>query len=77
MQMYKVTAKAAPALFPVGCRFAASMAEARVRRTELMEQFNLPKKFVHVEPVDVLTQKAELLGFINGLLKTYDKEPTQ
>ena len=75
MQMHKVTVKPPPSFGIVACRFAASMAEARVRRTELMEQFNLPKKFVHVEPIDVPTQKAELISFINGLLKTYDKAP--
>lgn len=73
MQIYKITATAAPSFHPVACRFAGSMADARTKRNELMERYGLSKKLVHVEPVEALTQKAELLGFINDLLKTYDK----
>lgn len=74
MRLHKITAVDPISNAPLACRFAASMAEARVRRNELMEKLELQKKFVHVVETNVLTQKPDLLAFINGLLEGYDRK---
>jgi hypothetical protein len=59
---------------PGAKRYAATNADARSTRDELVEQLGCKKKDVEIEQVDVPTAKAELLGFINGLCKETDEE---
>ena len=59
---------------PGAKRYAATNADARSTRDELVEQLGCKKKDVEIEQVDVPTAKAELLDFINGLCKKTDEE---
>ena len=53
-------------------RYAATNADARTKRDELMALLNRKKKDVEIEQVDVPTAKADLLEFINGLCAELD-----
>lgn len=59
---------------PGAKRYAATNADARTTREELVEQLGCKKKDIEIEQTDVPTVKAELLDFINGLCKKLDKE---
>lgn len=59
---------------PGAKRYAATNADARTTREELVEQLGCKKKDIEIEQTDVPTAKAELLDFINGLCKELDKE---
>lgn len=59
---------------PGAKRYAATNADARSTRDELVEQLGCKKKDVEIEQVDVPTAKAELLGFINELCTELDEE---
>ena len=58
---------------PGAKRYAATNADARTTREELVEQLGCKKKDIEIEQTDVPTAKAELLDFINGLCKELDK----
>lgn len=59
---------------PGAKRYAATNADARTTREELVEQLGCKKKDIEIEQTDVPTAKAELLDFINGLCKELDEE---
>ena len=59
---------------PGAKRYAATNADARTTREELVEQLDCKKKDIEIEQTDVPTAKAELLDFINGLCKELDEE---
>lgn len=67
MRCYQVTG-------PGVKRYAATNADARTTREELVEQLGCKKKDIEIEQTDVPTAKAELLEFINGLCKELDKK---
>ena len=67
MRCYQVTG-------PGAKRYAATNADARATRDELVEQLGCKKKDVEIEQVDVPTAKAELLEFINGLCAELDEK---
>lgn len=53
-------------------RYAATNADARALREELMAEFKVKKKDVEVVQAEVPTAKADLLGFLNDMLKPRD-----
>lgn len=59
---------------PGAKRYAATNADARTKRDELVEQLGCKKKDVEIEQAEVPTAKAELLEFINGLCAELDEE---
>lgn len=59
---------------PGAKRYAATNADARTTREELVEQLGCKKKDIEIEQTDVPTAKAELLDFINGFCKELDEE---
>ncbi len=59
---------------PGAKRYAATNADARTKRDELVEQLGCKKKDVEIEQVEVPTAKAELLEFINELCVELDEE---
>lgn len=59
---------------PGAKRYAATNADARSTRDELVEQLGCKKKDVEIEQVEVPTAKAELLEFINELCKELDED---
>lgn len=59
---------------PGAKRYAATNADARTTREELVEQLGCKKKDIEIEQTDVPTAKAELLDFINGLCKELDED---
>lgn len=67
MRCYQVTG-------PGAKRYAATNADARATRDELVEQLGCKKKDVEIEQVEVPTAKTELLEFINGLCKELDED---
>ena len=67
MRCYQVTG-------PGAKRYAATNADARTTRDELVEQLGCKKKDVEIEQVEVPTAKAELLEFINELCKELDED---
>lgn len=67
MRCYQVTG-------PGAKRYAATNADARAKRDELVEQLGCKKKDVEIEQVEVPTAKAELLEFINELCAELDEE---
>lgn len=54
-------------------RYAATNADARAKRDELVEQLGCKKKDVEIEQAEVPTAKADLLEFINGLCAELDE----
>jgi len=67
MRCYQVTG-------PGAKRYAATNADARAKRDELVEQLGCKKKDVIIEQTDIPVTKAELLEFINGLCAELDEE---
>lgn len=65
MRAYKVSAG-------IHIRLAASQADARAKRDELVDKFNFKKKDVLIEELELPTGKAELLPAINELLSAHD-----
>lgn len=56
-------------------RYAKSVAHARELRDELVEQFGLRKKDVSIDDeVEIPTNKADLIDFLNQLLAEFDPE---
>ena len=50
-------------------RVAASEAEARITRQQMLETNpDLKKRDLLIEPMDIPTTKPELIAFVNGLL---------
>ena len=70
MRCYQVTG-------PGAKRYAATNADARTKRDELVEQLGCKKKDVEIEQVEVPTAKAELLEFINGLCAELDEKEAE
>ena len=69
MNLVKVT-------LPGKCeRYCGSMAEGREYRLIMMNEFQVPKKSILVEPATILTSKPDLIGFLNGLLTRIDATP--
>jgi hypothetical protein len=58
---------------PGAKRYAATNADARNKREELVEQLGCKKKDVEIAQVEVPTAKAELLDFINELCTELDE----
>lgn len=58
---------------PGAKRYAATNAEARATRDDLVELLGCKKKEVEFEQTDVPTAKAELLAFINSLCAELDE----
>ena len=67
MRAYKVTAAG------LGFRFAASQADARAKRDELVEKFEIKKSKVEIEEIEIPTGKAGTLEFINEVAQEADK----
>jgi hemoglobin-like flavoprotein len=59
---------------PGAKRYAATNADARTKRDELVEQLGCKKKDVEIEQAEVPTAKADLLDFINELCTELDEE---
>lgn len=59
---------------PGAKRYAATNADARTTREELVEQLGCKKKDVEIEQTDIPVAKADLLEFVNGLCKELDKK---
>jgi hypothetical protein len=57
---------------PGAKRYAATNADARTTREELVEQLGVKKKDIEIEQTDIPVAKAELLKFINGLCANPD-----
>lgn len=72
MRLYKVIAK--PEDQVLGIRFAGSMAEVKTAKAALMEQFDLTKKQVDHEEVELPTGKQGTLEFLNELCAGFDLE---
>lgn len=52
---------------PGAKRYAATNADARAKRDELVERLGCKKKDIEIEQAEVPTAKADLLEFINSL----------
>lgn len=59
---------------PGAKRYAATNADARAKRDELVEQLGCKKKDVEIEQAEIPTAKAELLEFVNGLCAELDEK---
>ena len=70
MRAYEVTAKNGSQTH--GVRFGSTQADARAKRDELVEQFNVKKSSVTIDEVEIPTSKAELLEFINDMAAKSD-----
>lgn len=62
---------------PGAKRYAATNADARAKRDELVEQLGCKKKDVEIEQAEVPVAKAELLEFINGLCTELDEKEAE
>lgn len=71
MRAYRVTATDTGTTL-VATRYAATQADARAKRDELMAAFSLKKQGVVIEELDIPTAKADLLEFINELAAQAD-----
>lgn len=58
----------------LGTRYAGTQADARATRDELMSKFGVKKKDVSIKEIEVPTDKAGLLEFINGVAAAADLE---
>ena len=65
MRCYKVEAPGCVRLAPTG-------GEARAYRQAMVEERDIKKKDVDINPVELKTAKPELLSFLNGLLEYLD-----
>lgn len=70
MKAYKVQAVEGDVV--VATRYAGSQAQVRELRDQLMEQFDVKRKQVSSEEVEIPTGKAELLEFINTVAAEAD-----
>lgn len=70
MRAYKVTASDGET--DLGFRFGTTQSDAKTKRDELMEQFDVKKSAVSIEEVEIPMAKAELLEFINELAAGQD-----
>jgi hypothetical protein len=68
MRAYKVEAEGH------GFRFGSTQADARAKRDELVEKFEVKKSKVTIEEVEIPTGKADLLEFVNNLAEQQDAE---
>lgn len=57
-----------------GKRFGATQADARAKRDELVEKFDVKKSTIEIEEIEIPAGKADLLEFINTLAAESDKE---
>lgn len=57
---------------PGAKRYAATNADARATRDELVEQLDCKKKEIEIEQTDIPVAKTDLLKFINGLCAELD-----
>ena len=62
---------------PGAKRYAATNADARAKRDELVERLGCKKKDIEIEQTDIPVAKAELLNFINELCIELDEEPKE
>lgn len=58
---------------PGAKRYAATNADARTTREELVEQLGCKKKDIEIEQTDIPVAKADLLEFINTLCVESDR----
>ena len=58
-------------------RYVASVAEGRVMRELMMEEFKVPKKAVTITPETIPTNKEDLIAFVNELLVRIDAHGAQ
>lgn len=72
MRAYKVVAKDGDTV--LGTRYAGTQADARAKRDELVEYFNVKKNQVETEEAEIPYGKAELLAFVNELAAAADLE---
>lgn len=70
MRAYQVTA--ADGDTTLATRYGSTQADARAKRDELVEQFNVKKSAVTIEEVEIPVAKADLLEFINKLASKAD-----
>jgi hypothetical protein len=70
MRAYEVRAYDGEEL--LGRRFGASQANARTKRDELIAKFDIKKSATSTEEVEIPTDKANLLDFINGFMEEDD-----
>lgn len=70
MRAYQVTAKDGDTV--LGTRYAGTQADARTKRDELVETFDVKKNQVTIDEVEVPVAKADLLEFINELASKAD-----
>lgn len=59
---------------PGAKRYAATSADSRAKRDELVEQLGCKKKDIEIEQTEIPVAKAELLEFVNGLCAKLDEE---
>lgn len=76
MRCYLVTAKS-NADDVLGRRIAATNADARAVREDLMETFDVKKKNVDIENHDVPVAKPELIAYLNDMLVAQDEAPDE
>ncbi len=70
MRAYQITAKDGDTV--LGTRYAGTQADARTKRDELVETFDVKKNQVTIDEVEVPVAKADLLEFINELASKAD-----
>lgn len=71
MRCYLVTAKDQGET--VATRYASTAADSKTTRDELVEKFEVAKKNVEIEQVEVPLDKAGLLDYLNELVTKNDK----
>lgn len=70
MRCYQVTASRGDEV--IATRIAGTNALAKEARDALVEKFELKKKDVAIEGVDVPSQKDALIEFVNGIYEAND-----
>jgi hypothetical protein len=55
-------------------RFAGAMAGAKEQKNELIENHGANKKDVKIDEIEIPTAKAELIPFLNDLMKESEKK---
>ena len=55
-------------------RYGSTNADAKVKRDELMAKYDAKKKDVAIEQVEIGSDKASMMTFINELCKAADKD---
>ena len=56
----------------IGRRFGGSNADARAKRDDLIEKFDIKKSQVSIEETEIPTDKAGLLEFLNAVMEEVD-----